>query len=144
MNNLTKYLPIAVLSTAALLMATPASAQSTTPERSDAPAAVEQPAPDGVDQKEAIEGAEADETSEMTVTVGQEVWSSDGKELGKVSSVNVDDTGKLESIYFDVGTTLGLGGKTVMSEAADFSQNDDRIELTIDAEAAQALPEVTE
>lgn len=50
--------------------------------------------------------------------------------------------GQLESIHFVVGSLLGVGGKTVMSEVANFSQNKDRIKLKVDAKAAKALPAI--
>lgn len=74
--------------------------------------------------------------------LGLPVWSSDGKELGKVSKANRDATGKLEQIHFNVGSFFGFGGKTVMSEVANFSQNKDRVELKLDAKAAKDLPAI--
>ena len=142
MNSLTKYTRIATLSAAALLIATPAFAQSTTPEKSDAPAAMEQPQSGLVDQPKATDEAKTEATAGATVALGQAVWSSDGEELGKVSKVNVDANGTLESIHFDVGSLLGVGGKTVMTEVANFSQNKDRVDLKIDAKAANALPAI--
>jgi len=162
MKNSQNYIRITTLSAAAMLMATPALAQSTDQERADSPTVMEQTksdqdtvkeqksAPDAVmEQKsapdaksDATDAQNTDATAETTVRLGQVVWSSDGKELGKVSKVNLDAAGKLESIYFNVGSTLGFGGKTVMSEIANFSQNNDRIELKADAKAAKALPEI--
>jgi hypothetical protein len=152
MKNSQNYIRITTLSAAAMLLATPALAQSTDKERSDSPTVIEQsksdqdtvmeqkPAPDA--KSDATDAQNTDATAETTIHLGQVVWSSDGKELGKVSKVNLDAAGKMESIYFNVGSTLGFGGKTVMSEIANFSQNNDRIELKADAKAAKALPEI--
>ena len=142
MMSLGIYTRIATLSAAALLIATPALAQSTTPEKSDAPAAMEQPQSGAVNQPMATDETKTDAMAESTVALGQAVWSSDGEELGKVSKVNLDASGKLESIHFNVGALLGIGGKTVLSQASSFSQNKDRVDLKIDAKAANALPAV--
>lgn len=160
MKSLTKYTRIATLSAAALLMATPTLAQQTPEGRSDMhknmdqrdmpmnqrdmPMNMQQHQSGAVDQPKATDEAKTEATAGATVALGQAVWSSDGEELGKVTAITQDANGNLESIHFVVGSTLGIGGKTVMTEVADFSQNKDRIDLKIDAKAANALPEVTE
>jgi sporulation protein YlmC with PRC-barrel domain len=128
------FASLAALSAAAILLATPALAQQTTPEPSTPPTALEQP--------EASGGAAATATAPTTDLMDKHVWSSDGKDLGTISKVNLGANGAVESIHVGVGTFFGLGGKTVKIEAADFSLNNDRVELKMNTDAAKALPEI--
>lgn len=151
MKNLRNYSRFAALSAAALLIASPILAKSISAAENDAPVTLEQPESAMEESESTLDGdsnaaseSKDDKKMETTVKLGQAVWSSNNKELGEVLKVNLDANGQVESIHFDIGSFLGIGGKIVMSEAANFSLNNDRIELKIDAEAAKALPEVKE
>lgn len=126
-----------------MLFASPVLAQQTTQEPSNPPAAMEVPqtAPDaGANADAQTTGPkEASQTAELD---GMQVWSSDEQNLGTVEQVNLDPNGQAESIHVNVGAVLGIGGKTVKIDAADFAAKDDRVELTLSEEEVSALPEV--
>jgi opacity protein-like surface antigen len=71
--------------------------------------------------------------------IGRYVYSSDGKDLGKVASVN--KTGKLGEISFDMGGFLGLGAtrKSVTSDQIQEVKSD-RIVLRLTEAEAKNLP----
>jgi sporulation protein YlmC with PRC-barrel domain len=154
------YTRLAALSTAAILIATPAFAQQSTQKQDSLPAAMEKPqisldadtkatAPSQSTQKpdslpDAMEKPQisADADAKATDLKGKQVWSSDGKELGAITMVNLGTNGDVESIHVEVGAFFGLIGKTVKIDAAEFSQKNERVELKMDAEAAKALPKI--
>ena len=71
--------------------------------------------------------------------VGRHVYSSDGKDLGKVASVNTN--GNLSQVSFDMGGFLGLGAtrKSVTPDQIREVQ-DDRIILRLTEAEANNLP----
>jgi hypothetical protein len=71
--------------------------------------------------------------------VGRYVYSSDGKDLGKIASVK--RSGASGEIYFDMGGFLGLGAtrKHVAGEQVHDVQND-RIVLNLTKDQAETLP----
>jgi hypothetical protein len=71
--------------------------------------------------------------------VGRYVYSSDGKDLGKIASVK--KSGTSSEIYFDMGGFLGLGAtrKSVTSDQIQEVKND-RIVLHLTEADAQKLP----
>lgn len=127
---------------AAILAVAPALAQEPASETSEPATAMEQ-SPADQDAKPAASAApETDKVALTDDLLGKAVWSSDGEELGEVTKVNEGSDMTPQSIHFDIGTFLGMGGKTVEVGAEQFSQNDDRIELTMNAEEAEALSAV--
>lgn len=124
----------AALSTAVVLFATPVLAQQA-PHDLAVPPIVAQ-----LSQTDLL--AKATPINQTLGLTGKPVWSSDRKELGTISRVNIGLNGEVEIINVRVGTIFGFGGKTVMIKAAEFSQNNDRIELILSAEDAKALPEI--
>ena len=75
--------------------------------------------------------------------VGRYVYSSDGKDLGKIASVKKNGTSG--EIYFDMGGFLGLGAtrKSVTSDQIQDAKND-RIVLKLSEAEAQKLPAAAE
>jgi hypothetical protein len=71
--------------------------------------------------------------------VGRYVYSSDGKDLGKIASVK--RTGASSDIFFDMGGFLGIGTtrKHVAAEQVRDVQND-RIVLNLNKAQAEGLP----
>jgi hypothetical protein len=71
--------------------------------------------------------------------VGRYVYSSDGKDLGKIASVK--KSGTSSEIYFDMGGFLGLGAtrKGVTLDQIQDAKND-RIVLSLSEADAQKLP----
>ena len=71
--------------------------------------------------------------------VGRYVYSSDGKDLGKIASIG--KSGTSSEIYFDMGGFLGLGAtrKNVTSDQIQDVKND-RVVLRLSEADAQKLP----
>jgi hypothetical protein len=71
--------------------------------------------------------------------LGRYVYSSDGKDLGKIASVSKNGTSS--EIYFDMGGFLGLGAthKGVTSDQIQDVKND-RVVLRLSEADAQKLP----
>lgn len=96
----------------------------------------------GAEQSGQDAAPKADKSAQAGDLAGQSVYSADGKELGEVTEVNTSSDGSIESIHVDIGTFLGIGGRTVEVSADQFTQANGRIELSLDAKEAEALPEV--
>lgn len=137
----------------AALAAAPALAQQSPDGSSKSPMAQEKPetgqpqsgqsaAPKTDQGAEADKGAQADKSMRTGELAGQSVYSSDGEELGEVAKVNKGPDGDIENIHVDIGSFLGMGGKTVKIGPEQFTQANGRIELSLTAEEAEALPEV--
>lgn len=122
---------------ATALAAAPAFAQQPPTQETQPPAATEQQ-PGSSQQPQ---GGQADQMSDL---VGLNVMSSDGERLGAVAKVEQDADGTTQAIHFTIGSTLGIGGKTVKATADQFTQTEEGIKLSMTAEAAEALPEVRE
>jgi sporulation protein YlmC with PRC-barrel domain len=75
---------------------------------------------------------------------GQAVYSSDGEKVGEVTEVKEGSGGNVESIHVDVGEFLGIGAKTVKIRSGQFSHNNNRVELTMQASEVESLPEAME
>jgi sporulation protein YlmC with PRC-barrel domain len=127
---------------AAILLAGPALAQQPSSETTEPPAATEQSPADQNAEPAKDAASTADKSAQAGDLAGQSVYSADGKELGEVTEVNTSSDGSIESIHVNTGAFLGMGGRTVEVSADQFTQNEDRIELTLNAEEVEALPEV--
>ena len=113
---------------AAAISAAPAFAQQTPADPANPPAQTEQP--------------QAGESGQSADLAGSTVMSADGKELGTVAKVNQSADGNIDSIHVEMGSTLGIGGKTVQVYPDQFTETENGIELSLTAEASEALPEV--
>ena len=71
--------------------------------------------------------------------VGRYVYSSDGKDLGKIASVK--QNGSSSELFFDMGGFLGIGAtrKSITSDQIQDVQND-RIVLRLSQAEAEKLP----
>jgi PRC-barrel domain len=75
--------------------------------------------------------------------IGRSVYSSDGKELGKVASVKKN--GNESDLTFDMGGFLGLGAKTTLIQPKQIQEaTDERIVLTLTEAQAKSLPAAEE
>lgn len=72
---------------------------------------------------------------------GMAVYSSDGKDLGRVVDVKRTPDGKVQSIQVEVGQFLGLGSKVVDISADTLEQLADRIRLRMLGDQVRSLPE---
>jgi hypothetical protein len=74
--------------------------------------------------------------------VNKTVYSSDAKNVGEVSAVQRDSSGKVTELHADIGGFLGLGETRVRLTPAQFRVTDDRIVLNMTAEQAKTLPKI--
>jgi hypothetical protein len=123
-----------LLGAAIALMATAAHAQNRTPAPEPNAAATSNQAAPATAAPAVHAPFVADEN-----WVGRYVYSSDGKDLGKIASVK--RSGASGEIYFDMGGFLGLGAtrKHVAGEQVRDVQND-RIVLRLTKDQAETLP----
>jgi hypothetical protein len=133
---------------AAILAVTPALAQAPAQAPagggSEPASSMAQPSPATPGERASTSAApKADRASLTNELMGKSVWSSDDQELGPVTKINRDADVSRESIEFDIGTFLGMGGKTVEVMSSQFTLNGDRIDLAMTAEEVDALSAVT-
>jgi hypothetical protein len=74
--------------------------------------------------------------------INKTVYSSDAKNVGEVSTVQRDASGKVTELHADIGGFLGLGETRVRIMPAQFKLEGDRIILNMTAEQVRALPKI--
>jgi hypothetical protein len=74
------------------------------------------------------------------VAIGAPVYSSDGERLGDVTEVVMGPNNVVEGVKLDVGSTLGIGPKTVMINVDRIERQGDRLVSKVTAAEARALP----
>ena len=133
--------------------ATPALAQSTTPETTQPPAAAQPvPAP-GAEEGTApaapsaepaqpgAQGEPAPKGDQVTEIIGLPVFTSDGKRIGAVGKVEPASDGKVAAIHVRTGGFLGFGTKLVVIPAEQFEQAGETVKLALTADEVDKLPE---
>jgi hypothetical protein len=70
------------------------------------------------------------------------IYSSDGKSIGQVAAFTRDSSGNITELHADIGGFLGLGASHVRMMPGQFSMGTDRINTSLTAEQAKALPKV--
>lgn len=82
--------------------------------------------------------------------IDQDVYSSDGEELGDVERVRLSAAGEVEAIVVETGGVVEVGGREVLIENGEFeltsaTEDDEmRVTLTVDASGFAALPDFDE
>ena len=74
--------------------------------------------------------------------VDKTVYSSDGKNIGEVSAIQLDSSGKITELHADIGGFLGLGETRVRVMPDQFRFDNDRVVLNVAGDAAKALPKL--
>ena len=74
--------------------------------------------------------------------VDKVVYSSDGKNIGEVSAIQLDSSGKVSELHADIGGFLGLGETRVRVMPDQFRFDNDRVVLNVAGDAAKALPKI--
>lgn len=69
------------------------------------------------------------------------VYSSDGKDLGRVVEANRGPDGKVQSVQIQIGRFLGLGDKVVTIDAGQIQELADQIKLRLNSDQVRSLPE---
>ena len=70
------------------------------------------------------------------------VLSSDNENLGEVAAIQRDSDGKVTELHADIGGFLGIGETRVRVMPSQFTVVDDKIQLSLTAEQAKALPKI--
>ena len=70
------------------------------------------------------------------------VFSSDGKNVGEVTSLKRDASGKVAELQAGIGGFLGMGETQVRLMPAQFKLENDRVVLSLTTEQVKALPPI--
>ena len=120
-------------------VAFPAFAVEATVKAPDAPAA----ATDKVDNSATatpVATAIVMTEAEAQAWIGKPVYSSDGTKLGSIAAFALAANNTVSEIHADIGGFLGLGETRNKLVPAQFKLGTDRIDLTLTAAEAKALP----
>jgi hypothetical protein len=85
-----------------------------------------------------VVGAVGRTLSNLVSLRGWPVMSSDNEDVGRVVEVVRDADGKMAALQIDIGSLLGIGGRTMTIDASAFEQLADKIRLKISAEALRS------
>ncbi len=157
--------PIYPLALAAALLASPASAQTSTqqtppadtpaatgsPSAATPPAATTTPAPAPAPSVTPPASTTMRLDSKPMLTddqakawIDKVVYSSDDKNLGEVANMKRDAAGHVTELHADIGGFLGLGETRVRLSPDQFKLTGDRVVLNVTAEQAKTLPKVVQ
>ena len=70
------------------------------------------------------------------------VYSSDGKNVGEVTALKRDASGKVAELQAGIGGFIGIGETQVRVMPAQFKLENDRVVLSLTAEQVKALPKI--
>jgi hypothetical protein len=70
------------------------------------------------------------------------VFSSDGKNVGEVTALKHDASGKVPELQAGIGGFIGIGETQVRVMPAQFKLENDRVVLLLTAEQVKTLPKV--
>jgi hypothetical protein len=70
------------------------------------------------------------------------VLSSDNENLGEVAAIQRDSSGKVTELHADIGGFLGIGETRVRVMPSQFTVVDNKVQLSLTAEQAKALPKI--
>ncbi len=79
---------------------------------------------------------------EAMTWIDKPVFSSDGKQIGKVAAVQRDPDNKVTGMHADIGGFLGFGESRVNITPAQFKLQSDRVVLSLTTAEANDLPKV--
>jgi PRC-barrel domain len=69
-------------------------------------------------------------------------YSSDGKNVGEVTALKRDASGKVAELQAGIGGFIGIGETQVRVTPAQFKLENDRVVLSLTAEQVKALPKI--
>ncbi len=111
---------------------------------------VEDAAQDGKQALDEMTEPEPDPTADAAVgtqlsartdaLIGAPVYDAKGDEVGEVSAVFSNADGDLEEVTADVGGFLGLGEKRVRLDSSQFTEVEDGLRVSMEADQIKALP----
>ena len=71
--------------------------------------------------------------------IGSSVYDVQNRNIGKVRDLVLDKDGKVAAVVIDVGTFLGMGGKTVAVKLSDLKTDNNRLTLDRTKEQLQQM-----
>jgi sporulation protein YlmC with PRC-barrel domain len=71
--------------------------------------------------------------------IGSTVYDLQNRNIGKVRDLVLDRDGKIAAVVVDVGTSLGMGGKTVAVQLSDLKTDNNRLTLDRTKEQLQQM-----
>jgi len=71
--------------------------------------------------------------------IGSSVYDVQNRNIGKVRDLVLDKDGKIAAVVVDVGTFLGMGGKTVAVQLSDLKTDNNRLTLDRTKEQLQKM-----
>jgi sporulation protein YlmC with PRC-barrel domain len=94
----------------------------------------------GVAQAAATKEIPKQQSNEAKKIEGLPIYSSDGKEVGRVASVDVGANGSIKSVRAEIEGFLGLGTGMVTILSDQFKHEGDRLVLSQTADAVRGMP----
>ena len=80
--------------------------------------------------------------AQANVWIKKAVYSSDGKNVGEVTALNLDASGKVSELQAGIGGFIGIGETQVRVMPAQFKLENDRVVLSLTAEQVKTLPKI--
>jgi sporulation protein YlmC with PRC-barrel domain len=92
-------------------------------------------------QSAARQGQEVIQPDQMRASkmIGSRVYDLQNRNIGKVRDLIVDRDGKIDAVVVDVGTFLGMGGKSVAVKPSDLKTDNNRLTLDVTKEQLQQM-----
>ena len=80
--------------------------------------------------------------AQATSWMKKAVYSSDGKNVGEVTALKRDASGKVSELQAGIGGFIGIGETQVRVMPAQFKLENDRVVLSLTAEQVKTLPKI--
>ena len=80
--------------------------------------------------------------AQANVWIKKAVYSSDGKNVGEVTALKRDASGKVAELQAGIGGFIGIGETQVRVMPAQFKLENDRVVLSLTAEQVKTLPKM--
>ena len=127
---------------AILLGATAAIAQTTSPTSPSASTPAEKMAPPPASTTTVTKDGVVLTEAQANAWVKKAVYSSDGKNVGEVTALKRDASGKVAELQAGIGGFIGIGETQVRVMPAQFKLENDRVVLSLTAEQVKTLPKI--
>jgi PRC-barrel domain len=135
-NQMNKSLGATAL--AVLLSATAAVAQTASP----ASPPVEKMSPPAASTTTVTKDGLVLTEAQANAWIKKAVYSSDGKNVGEVTALKRDASGKIAELQAGIGGFIGIGETQVRLMPAQFKLENDRVVLSLTGEQVKALPKI--
>jgi PRC-barrel domain len=129
---------------AILLGATAAIAQTTSPTSPSASTPAEKMAPPPASTTTVTKDGIVLTEAQANAWVKKAVYSSDGKNVGEVTALKRDASGKVAELQAGIGGFIGIGETQVRVMPAQFKLENDRVVLSLTAEQVKTLPKIAQ